>query len=130
MRTVLPALLLLASLAACGGSSPKPVGGSDPELDPVEPPRSELQVRQEAACEAVGRKNTQCAIEDTAAQSPDVRKEADPERTAAINTREFIKGCTAQYMSSRQVRVYEVCLKEETECEPFLTCLDNALPKK
>jgi hypothetical protein len=31
--------------------------------------------------------------------------------------------------SARQVRVLEVCQKEESECEPMLTCLDNLKPQ-
>jgi hypothetical protein len=31
-------------------------------------------------------------------------------------------------MSSRQVRVYEVCMREETECAALTACLENASP--
>jgi len=128
------AALLLIFVTACGGAAKQGSGPSDPDLDPdptpTAPKRSQLQVRQDAACEAVGPRLTRCAIEDNQRQSPEERTKADAERTAPLNTREFIKACTAQAMSSRQVRVYEVCLVEESECEPFLSCLDNAQPQK
>ena len=36
---------------------------------------------------------------------------------------------TKETKSSRQVRVYEVCLQEESECEPLIACLENAQPQ-
>ena len=124
--------LALVVCVACGGAGnkPGPANGSDP--DPVVPSenRTEIQVRQEAACEQAARRVRQCAIADTMKQSPEERKKADVEHTAPILEREYIKACTAAQMSSRQVRVYEVCLKEESECDPFLDCLDNAKPQK
>jgi hypothetical protein len=32
-------------------------------------------------------------------------------------------------MSSRQVRVHEVCMREETECDALTACLENAKPE-
>jgi hypothetical protein len=128
-------LVMVLVCAACGGASQKP----DPDPSPHNAAstdtsdvddRSPMQVRQEAACEQVGRRATKCAIEDTSKQSADVRAQADVENTAAINTREYVKKCVAQYMSSRQIRVFEVCLREESECDPFFDCLDNANAQK
>ena len=118
---------LLVFVLACGG------GGANtrpPDPDPT-PPLPELQVRQEAACEQAGPRLTECAIADAKATLPpeEVAK-LDLEKTAPVHTREFIKECTAGYMSSRQVRVYEVCLREETACDPLLACLENAKPQK
>lgn len=126
------AVVAVVTLGCGGGQTPPPEdpGGTGGDPTPVEQRRSELQIRQEAACEAAGPRLTACAVTDTQAQNAETRAEADPERTASINTREFIKGCVAATMSSRQVRVYEVCLREETECEPLLSCLDNAAPQK
>jgi hypothetical protein len=124
-------LLLLLACGSCGGAKPEP----DPPITGtasgvVEDDRTQLQIRQEAACEQTGRKLKQCAIEDNQRQSPEERREADVENTAPILEREYIKACTEAEMSSRQVRVHEVCLREESECEPFLDCLDNAKPQK
>ena len=41
------------------------------------------------------------------------------------NTEEFVKKCDVPAMTSRQVRVLEVCHKEEADCEPFLDCLSH-----
>jgi len=56
--------------------------------------------------------------------------ELDIEKTAPLHTREFIKRCKQQTLSSRQVRVYEVCVREETACAALLSCLDNASPER
>jgi hypothetical protein len=117
---------LLVFVLACGG------GGANtrpPDPDPT-PTRSELEARQAAACEQAGPRLTDCAIEDAKATlSAEEVAKLDLEKTRPIHTREFIKECTTGYMSSRQVRVYEVCLREETECDPLLACLDNAKPQ-
>ena len=41
------------------------------------------------------------------------------------NTEEFVARCNVPDMSSRQVRVLEVCVREEAVCGPFLSCLDH-----
>ena len=53
----------------------------------------------------------------------------DVEKTAPVHTRKFVEDCQRQALSSRQVRVYEVCLREETECEALIACLDHAAPE-
>lgn len=125
MRIVLVALLC----AACGPSTPKQDTDPDP-TPPTAKPQTEIEKRQDAACRAVGAKLKQCAIDDDAKMSPAEREKADVAHTAPILEREYIKECTGRYLSSRQIRVREVCLHEETECDPFLSCLDNANPEK
>ena len=123
-------LIAIVLGAGCGGGEKKQ---PEPVRNEAPPPetRTQLQARQEAACEQVGPRVTQCAVADAKAKmKPDEVAKLDLEKTAPIHTREFIKQCTSGYMSSRQVRVYEVCLREETECDPFLACLDNAKPQK
>jgi hypothetical protein len=123
MRIAQPAVVL-AFLAGCGGAPAKP------EPTP-EPTRTPLEIRQDAACEQVGPRVIDCALNDLeAATSPEELAKLDLDKMRAANIRKFTTACTGQYMSSRQVRVYEVCAAEETECEPLLACLDNALPKK
>jgi hypothetical protein len=141
MRRLAIGVVLAALAGACGGtskpSSPPPGGGASssgdddltihPQGGP--PADSEIHRRRNAACEGVGAKVTQCAVEDTRndkAHPPTKDELAQLDQTAAINKREFIKACEAHEMSSRQVRVYEVCLGAETECDKFLACLDNA----
>lgn len=125
------------ALAACGGKQ-QPAGGDDDLPDDLSArggsgaapaPQTELQTRQFAACEQVGPRITECAVADAQAHmAPDELAKLDLEHTAPVHTREFIKNCKASTMSSRQVRVYEVCTREETECGPLLACLDNASP--
>lgn len=126
-------------LAACGPKSSSGSGEGDTlpddlskpqtELEPPPKPQTELERRQAAACEQLGPRITECAVEDARAKLPPEKlAELDLENTAPVHTREFIKNCVAQPMSSRQVRVYEVCQAEETECGPLLACLEHADP--
>jgi hypothetical protein len=143
-------LALLVLLAACGpkhaspppsddDTLPDPVGGGGPGFggDPAnaepepKPPENELQTRQYAACDAVVPRLTECAVEDARAKmSADELKKLDLEHTAPIHTREYTKKCKNGYMSSRQVRVYEVCNHETKTCDDLIPCLDNAKPQK
>ena len=47
------------------------------------------------------------------------------EETAPAHTQKFIAACVEPVLTSRQVRVYEVCQQAETECEPLLACLEH-----
>jgi hypothetical protein len=125
--------------AACGGSKTPPAGpgtgsgsasaSDDDTLTETAPKNdSPIHTRRNAACEKVGTKVAACAVEDTKndkAHPPTADELRDLDKTAAIDKREYIKKCTAVEMSSRQVRVMEVCVAQETECEPFLACLDH-----
>jgi hypothetical protein len=136
MRLVTLGFVLL--LAACGSKSTKSGDGDTlpDDLHPNgnggggEPAMTELEKRQAAACEQLGPKLTECAVADArATMSAEELAKLDIENTAPIHTREFVKSCKAQTMSSRQVRVYEVCMHEETECAALTQCLENANPK-
>ncbi|MBL8621157.1 MAG: hypothetical protein JNK64_07630 [Myxococcales bacterium] len=117
---------LVAGLAACG-SKPR---AADPLPDPPADDRTEIERRRDAACEALGPRLTECAIADArATMSPEELAKLDIEKTAPVHTRKFVEQCQSQALSSRQVRVYEVCLREETECEPLIACLDHAAPE-
>ena len=120
---------IAALLVACG---PKARPAEDPipgDPEPGAPQPTELELRRDAACEALGPKITACAIEDARrTMTPEQLAELDPEKVAPVHTREFIKDCKERSLSSRQVRVYEVCMREESACEPLLACLENAAP--
>lgn len=117
---------LLAGLAACG-SKPH---AADPLPDPPADDRTEIERRRDAACEALGPRLTECAIADArATMSPEELAKLDIEKTAPVHTRKFVEQCQGQALSSRQVRVYEVCLREETECEALIACLEHAAPE-
>ena len=131
MKNILFALVL----AACGGSKTQtPVsnaGSADDPPGPVADTRTEIERRRDEACKTLGPRITQCAVDDakialtegkiSKAQYDEITK---PE-VKAKNSQEFVKECTAKELSSRQVRVLEVCQKEESECGPMLSCLDN-----
>lgn len=136
MRTLLAAAFVL-TIAACGN---KNKGGGDDDTLPddlrgsgaatAEPaPQTELQKRQAAACEQLGPRLTDCAIADArATMTPEQLAELDIEKTGPVHTREAIQQCKEQTLSSRQVRVYEVCMREETACDALTACLENAAP--
>lgn len=87
---------------------------------------TEIQRRQAAACESLGPKITACAIEDAkASMTAEAVAKLKLEETAPRHTQEFIEDCIAPVLTSRQVRVYEVCQQAETECEPLLACLEH-----
>lgn len=129
MKTV-----VFLALVACGGK-PHPTtpttgsGSADP--GPVKDTRSELEKRLATSCEAVGQRLTACAVSDAKAEvaagrmsQKDFELNTKPE-ILEENTRQFVKKCNVPGMSSRQVRVLEVCHKEETECGPFVDCLSH-----
>ena len=141
------AFVLIAFLAACGGGAKQqpveddtlpdpgtasPGGGGDSSQEPDDgAAETELQRRQDAACERVIPRLTACAVADAKARmTPEQYKKEQIEETAPIHTREFLRKCKASTLSSRQVRVYEVCDREETECGPLVACLDNLHPKE
>lgn len=148
------ALLLLCVLAACGPkhASPPPADDED-DLSALKPPPgpegvceantpehwasqvelsngvgdTEIERRQNAACDKVMPKLTACAVEDACAKmAPKDLEELDLEHTAPVHLTKNLEQCMGSPMSSRQVRVYEVCSAEETECGPLAACLEHA----
>jgi hypothetical protein len=128
------------ALAACGGSqaAPQPPGngggsGGDPP-GVVQDTRPEIERRRDAACDKLGPKLARCAIEDSHAmfaagkitrQQHDDATKPELERALA---QEWRTKCRRGYLSSRQVRVLEVCFREETECAPLEACLGHLQP--
>lgn len=131
--------LALVLLVACGPKHTDGAGmGSDP--DPTPPvhkdTRTAIEKRRDAACETLGPKITTCAAEDAKADfeagktsKADYDKDTAPD-ILKKNTEKYVAECKQKPYSSRQVRVLEVCQKEETECGPLLACLDNLKPKQ
>jgi len=129
--------VLVTMLAACGGKqTPEPATGSDTgsAADPpgvVTDTRTEIDKRRDVACEATGKKVTDCAVADARKEHAAGRlskEKLDSITEPAIqkkNAEEFEAKCDVPEMSSRQVRVLEVCMKEESECGPYLACLDH-----
>jgi hypothetical protein len=72
----------------------------------------------------------QCAVDDARAEleagrmtQQDFEKNTASEIRAKLGS-EWMKACRVE-MSSRQVRVLEVCFKEESACGPLLSCLEH-----
>jgi len=129
----------LAVALACGGNKPTtngPTNGSDDSA--VKPPpdtRTAIEKRRDAACQQVGEKLTACAVEDAKADlaaGKVSKKEFDLNTAPEIlerHTEKFVEQCEVP-LSSRQVRVLEVCYSVEKQCGPLADCLthlnDNA----
>jgi hypothetical protein len=126
-------------LLACGGSQRGADGeGSaarEPAAAPAAPvasdPRTLIELRRDAACDQLGPKITACAVEDARAKlaagkidRPQFERDTAP-AIQRKHTEEFGKACKGEAYSSRQVRVLEVCFREETRCAPLLDCLGH-----
>jgi hypothetical protein len=127
----------LIVLVACGGSKPAPISGSG-SAEPVgvaKDTRTPIQRRQDDACTDVGKKLTDCALSDAKAAfaAKQISKgEFDAATEPAVlekHTQKYVEGCTEKPLSSRQVRVLEVCFREEPECGPLEDCLKNLQPE-
>jgi hypothetical protein len=115
--------MLLALVVACGG---KQTTTTSTEPPPPVDTRTPIEKRRDAACEQLQPRLTECAIADAKKSlSPDAYKKLNPEELRGKHKQEFLKECKGASMSSRQVRVLEVCFKSETECDPLAECLAN-----
>jgi hypothetical protein len=130
---VMRSLMIVAVLAACGGKQQPSGGAGGGGAEPVavtKDTRTELEKRRDTACDSLGPKITRCAVDDARADlaaGKTTQKTFDQDTAPAVqkkNTEKFLEQCKVQ-MSSRQVRVLEVCLKEEAECGPLLDCLGH-----
>lgn len=136
-RCVLPGmkcLVLIGLLAACGGKQTTGGGGgsgSDEHPGVVADTRTPFEKRLDAACDALGPRLTQCAVDDSRAEltAGRITQKQYDELTSAqqrdLLDKDWATKCNKGDRSSRQVRVLEVCHAEETECEPLLDCLAN-----
>jgi hypothetical protein len=124
--------LVIVMLAACG-SKPAPTGpatGSG-SAQPAPDPRTPIVRRRDAACDALGPKLVACAVSDTKADldAGKISKAQFDDLTAPVWLKrleaKWFKECKVDEISSHQVRVLEVCFKEEQECGPLLDCLTH-----
>jgi len=126
-------LALVFALVACGGSKPSTTGptnagsGSGTAVADI---RTPIEKRRDAACEKVGAKLTDCALEDAKkdlAAGKVTKKEFDLNTAEGVlkrHTEKFVEQCEVP-LSSRQVRVLEVCYQEEQQCGPLADCLTH-----
>jgi len=129
-------LFLIGAIAACGGKQPTsagPGGGSGDDEHPgvVADTRTPFEKRLDAACDALGPRLTQCAVDDSKAELAAGRitaaqfDELTSAQMRAALDKDWATKCNRPDRSSRQVRVLEVCHAEEIECNPLLDCLEN-----
>lgn len=122
-------------VAACGGPQQTPTTGNaagDGDRGVVTDTRTEFEKRLDAACSALGPRLTRCAVDDAKAQlaagqitQQKYDDDTKPEIQAAL-TKDWHDRCDRpDKMSSRQLRVLEVCHQAETECAPLLDCLTH-----
>jgi hypothetical protein len=136
LLSALASAWLLSTIASCSSGSGKDgttIGNGSGSAEPLSPEEQKrrdalarLRTRQDATCESLGPRITECSIADArATMTPEELAELDLENTAPKHTADFIDQCKGADYSPRQVRVMEVCQAEETECAPMLSCLDN-----
>jgi hypothetical protein len=125
-------LVMLFGLGACGGSQHPDSTPNNADPVPVyKDTRSPIEKRRDTACDEIQPKLTECAVADAkATMSPKELAELRPDELLAKHKAEFLKQCKGSQMSSRQVRVLEVCHHEETQCDPLAECLKNLEPQK
>lgn len=127
-------IAMFAALGACGAKqTPKGGEGSGEPPDPVgvvEDTRTPIEKRRDLACDELAPRLTKCAVEDAKADqaagkisASQLEKDTAPD-ILRKNTDEAKKACKVP-LSSRQVRVIEVCMKEEAECGPLQDCLGH-----
>jgi hypothetical protein len=118
-------------LSGCGGPQHSEGGAAAAPASAPADPRTPIERRRDAACEQLGPKLTACAVEDAGASLASGkidRSQFERDTAPAIqrkNTEEFDKACKGERYSSRQVRVLEVCFRDESRCAPLLECLGH-----
>lgn len=126
-------LAALIVLAACGGAQQPPPNDTKGSAEPVaRDTRTPFEQRRDAACKQLAPKLTACAADDAKADldagksTAEQYKQDTQPKVLEKNTQDFVDKCTSwRDMSSRQVRVLEVCFQQETECGPLRECLKN-----
>jgi hypothetical protein len=133
------AVIVILLVAACGGKQTTGPGtgsatGSAEPVGVVKDTRTPIEKRRDEACDTLGPRLTRCSVDDARAKLADGKitkqqfdADTKPDLQRAL-TADWVKKCKVD-MSSRQVRVLEVCLREETECGPLQDCLLNLQPK-
>jgi hypothetical protein len=127
-------VVALVGLAACGGSQPAPAAPSAPAGVVAAGAPTLIEQRRDVACDQLGPKLTACAVEDVRASLASgkiSRAQFDGDTAPAVlraNTEKWVTECKAPRYSSRQVRVLEVCFRQEAQCAPLLECLSHLNP--
>jgi len=125
--------LALVLLLACGGKpAPQPPGNGSGSAQPAfHDSRSEIEKRRDTACDQLATRNTACAVADAKADlaaGKVTQKQFDADTSPQVqqkNSEKFAEKCRKQALNSYQVRVYEVCMREEPDCGPLYQCLEH-----
>ncbi len=124
-------IALVGALAGCGAKqTPKGGEGSADPVGVVADTRTPLEKRRDDACDKLAPRLTQCAVDDAKADQASgkiSKAELDKDTAPDIlrkNTADAKTACKVE-LSSRQVRVLEVCMAEESECGPMQDCLGH-----
>ncbi len=126
--------LAFVLVIACGGKQTPPPN-DDPPVGVAKDTRTPIEKRRDTACDQVGDRIVACAVADAKADlaaghvgnEKFDKAQFDKDTAPAILHKakdEWLKVCRTP-KTSHQVRVLEVCLKEETECGPFTDCLQH-----
>ncbi len=138
MKRLTSLAVVLAALAGTACGSKQPTGattGSGGGSAVAPAPATPYMARRTAACEKLGPRITDCALTDAKsdlAAGKVKQADFDASTTPAIlkkNTSEFVEAC-AVAGTTFQLRVLEVCEKEETECGALLDCLAHLNDKQ
>jgi hypothetical protein len=117
-------------LVACSSPQKPDTGNTDP-VPVYKDSRTPIEKRRDTACETIQPTLTTCAVADAkATMSPSELAKLKPDELVSAHKQKFLKECKGAPMSSRQVRVLEVCYKAETDCDPLAECLKNLEPEK
>jgi hypothetical protein len=129
MRSIVIAVVL----AACT-PSPGPTTDTTTPTPPADT-RTPIEKRRDEGCEQVGRKSAACAVEESNRKFADGKitkteheQAVEPKVVRALGDK-YIAECRHEQLSSRQVRVMEVCMREETECAAWQSCIANMQPQ-
>ncbi len=137
---LMKSFVLVVALVACGGKQPAPQSGgsgsgSGEPVGVVKDTRTEIERRRDTGCETLRPKLVQCAVDDAKAELDAGRmskKDFDANTAPEVTTKlgeKWMEACRVP-MSSRQVRVLEVCFQEEKQCGPLLSCLEHLNEKQ
>ena len=129
--------ILGLALAGCGSKQPPVVSGSGTGdgSGVAKDTRTPYMVRRSAVCDKLAPRITECALSDAkAALAAGKVKQAEFDATTAPailkkNSTEFVDACAVPG-TTFQLRVFEVCEKEEQECGALLECLAHVNDKQ
>lgn len=124
------ALSAAAVVLACGGADRRAEQGTTAPARAAPSAREQaeerLRARQQAACERMCARLTECAIEDTRRTDPSQLEGVPLDKLAAAHSGQCSADCTGPVLSERQVGTIENCIAEPRDCQALVDCLQAA----